>query len=55
MGGWNGRRRQEERKCKTVNKRETEKMKNKLRQSQIKLSLCLTKHHAMKTYCGVEI
>jgi hypothetical protein len=22
---------------------------------KVKLSLCLTKHHAMKTYCGVEV
>jgi hypothetical protein len=22
---------------------------------EIKLSLCLTKHHAMKTYCGVDV
>jgi hypothetical protein len=27
---------------------------NELR-SKVKLSLCLTKHHAMKTYWGVEI
>jgi hypothetical protein len=22
---------------------------------KVKLYLCLTKHHAMKTYCGVEV
>jgi len=30
-------------------------IKTKTSKVKVKLSLCLTKHHAMKTYCGVQV
>jgi hypothetical protein len=48
--------REENEQCYKENCEETQKYESKMSEaSKVKLSLCLSKHYAMKTYRGVDV